>query len=40
MGELANGRLSNTVGTLTLLLSVVVAVVAIPLLVLTKAGAS
>jgi manganese transport protein len=40
MGELANGRLSNTVGTLTLLFSVVVAVVAIPLLVLTKAGAS
>lgn len=38
MGELANGRLANTVGTLTLLVSVVVAAAAIPLLVLTKAG--
>ena len=40
MGELANRRLSNTVGTLTLLVSVVVSASAVPLLVLTKVGAS
>jgi manganese transport protein len=40
MGELANGALSNTIGTITLLVSVVVSASAIPLLVLTKAGAS
>ena len=40
MGELANGPLSNTIGTITLLVSIVVSLAAIPLLVLTKAGAS
>lgn len=40
MGELANGRLSNAVGTATLLLSVVVSAAALPLLVLTRAGSS
>jgi Mn2+/Fe2+ NRAMP family transporter len=40
MGDLANGHLSNTVGTATLLLSVVVSVAALPLLVLTRAGSS
>jgi manganese transport protein len=40
MGELTNGRLSNAIGTLTLVVSVAVAGAAIPLLVLTKAGAS
>lgn len=39
MGDLANGPVSNALGTLTLLVSVVVAVSAFPLLVLTKAGA-
>jgi manganese transport protein len=39
MGELVNGRLSNTLGTLTLLFSTAVAIVAIPLLVWTRAGA-
>ena len=38
MGDLANGRLSNAVGTLTLALSCVVSVLALPLLVLTKGG--
>lgn len=40
MGELANGPVSNTIGTITLLVSVVASLAAIPLLVLTKAGAS
>ena len=40
MGELANGRLSNAIGTVTLLVSVVVSVSALPLLVLTRAGTS
>jgi Mn2+/Fe2+ NRAMP family transporter len=40
MGELANGRLSNAIGTVTLAASVVVAAAAFPLLVLTRAGAS
>ena len=40
MGDLANGRLSNIIGTVTLGVSVVVAVAAFPLLVLTRAGAS
>jgi manganese transport protein len=39
MGELANGRLSNAVGTATLAISVLVSLSAIPLLVLTKSGA-
>jgi manganese transport protein len=39
MGDLANGPISNTLGTITLAVSVVVAVSAFPLLVLTKAGA-
>ncbi len=38
MGDLANGRLSNALGTATLLFSAVVAVIAIPLLVWTRAG--
>ena len=40
MGELVNGRLTNVIGTVTLAVSVVVAVAAFPLLVLTRAGAS
>jgi manganese transport protein len=40
MGDLANRRLSNTVGTATLVLSVAVSVAALPLLVLTRAGSS
>ena len=40
MGDLANGRLSNALGTATLLVSALVSVCALPLLVLTKAGAS
>ena len=39
MGELANGRLANAVGTVMLAVSIVVAVVAFPLLILTRAGA-
>lgn len=38
MGDLVNGRLSNALGTATLLFSAVVAVIAIPLLVWTRAG--
>lgn len=38
MGDLANGRLSNALGTVTLLFSAVIAVIAIPLLVWTRAG--
>ncbi|MBD0290888.1 MAG: divalent metal cation transporter [Thermoleophilia bacterium] len=38
MGELANGRLSNVVGTATIVVSVVVSLAAFPLLVLTRAG--
>lgn len=38
MGEMANGRLSNAVGTITLAVSCVVSVLAFPLLVLTKGG--
>ncbi len=40
MGELANGRLSNAVGTATVAVSVAVSVAAFPLLVLTRAGAA
>jgi manganese transport protein len=40
MGDLANGRLSNAVGTVVLAVSAVIAVAAFPLLVLSKAGAS
>jgi manganese transport protein len=40
MGELANGRLSNAVGTATLAVSVIVSLAAFPLLVLTRSGAS
>lgn len=39
MGDLANGRLSNIVGTITLGVSVLVSLSALPLLVLTRAGA-
>ena len=38
MGEMANGRLSNFVGSVTLGVSCVVSVLALPLLVLTKGG--
>jgi manganese transport protein len=38
MGEMANGRLSNTVGTLTLGFSCIVSALAFPLLILTKGG--
>ncbi|KUI04868.1 divalent metal cation transporter [Mycobacterium sp. IS-3022] len=38
MGELANGRISNTIGAVTLVVSTVVAIAAFPLLVLTRAG--
>ncbi len=40
MGELANGRLANTVGTATVAVSVVVSLAAFPLLVLTRGGAA
>lgn len=39
MGDLANGPLANTIGTAMLVVSVVVAVAAFPLLVLTRVGA-
>lgn len=38
MGDLVNGRLSNTLGTATLAFSGVISVIAIPLLVWTRAG--
>jgi manganese transport protein len=38
MGELANGRLSNTVGMLTLGFSCAIAAITFPLLILTKGG--
>lgn len=38
MGELVNGRLSNAIGAATLAFSAVIAVIAIPLLVWTRAG--
>lgn len=38
MGELANGRLSNAIGTTVLSLSVLVALAAFPLLILTRGG--
>jgi Mn2+/Fe2+ NRAMP family transporter len=38
MGDLANGRLSNAVGTATIALSIVVSLAAFPLLVLTRVG--
>lgn len=38
MGDLVNGRLSNVLGTATLLFSAVISVAAIPLLVWTRAG--
>ncbi|WP_435769504.1 NRAMP family divalent metal transporter [Nocardioides sp. SYSU DS0651] len=38
MGDLVNGRLSNVLGTATLVFSSVIAVIAIPLLVWTRAG--
>jgi manganese transport protein len=40
MGELANGRLSNTVGTATVAISVAVSLAALPLLILTRGGAA
>jgi Mn2+/Fe2+ NRAMP family transporter len=39
MGEHANGRLSNSLGTVYLVLVVVAAVAAIPLMVITHMGA-
>jgi manganese transport protein len=39
MGEMANGRLSNAVGLMTIAVSILVAALAIPLLILTKGGA-
>lgn len=38
LGEMANGRLSNAVGSVTVVLSCLVAALALPLLILTKAG--
>ncbi|MCA1678959.1 MAG: divalent metal cation transporter, partial [Actinobacteria bacterium] len=38
MGDLANGRLSNTVGSITIALTVIVSLMAFPLLVLTRGG--
>ncbi|GGL39197.1 divalent metal cation transporter [Phycicoccus endophyticus] len=38
MGEFRNGRLANTLGTATLALSILVALVAMPLLVWTRGG--
>jgi manganese transport protein len=40
MGDLANGRLSNVVGTATIAISIVVSLAAFPLLVLTRLGAA
>jgi manganese transport protein len=40
MGDLVNGRVANTIATVTLLFSVAVSVSALPLLVLTRAGAA
>jgi manganese transport protein len=39
MGDMANGRLSNAVGTTVLAISMLVSVAALPLLFLTRAGA-
>ena len=39
MGDMANGRLSNTIGTVVIAISIVIAAAAFPLLVLTKGGA-
>lgn len=38
MGDLVNGRLANTVGSLTIAFSIVIAALAFPLLILTKGG--
>jgi manganese transport protein len=38
MGEMANGRLANAVGTAMLVVSTIVAVAAFPLLILTRGG--
>jgi manganese transport protein len=40
MGELANGPLSNFVGTATVAVSIVISLAAVPLLVLTRGGAA
>jgi Mn2+/Fe2+ NRAMP family transporter len=40
MGELANGRISNIVGTATIAVSTAVSLAAFPLLVLTRGGAA
>ncbi len=40
MGDLRNGRISNTIGTVTLAVSLTVSAVAFPLLILTRAGAA
>jgi hypothetical protein len=40
MGDLKNGRLSNSVGTATLAFSVLVSLAAFPLLVITRLGAA
>jgi len=39
MGDLVNRRLSNVLGTVYLVLLVLVALVTIPLMIVTKAGA-
>ena len=38
MGDLANGRLSNFIGTVVVLVSTLIAIAALPLLILTKGG--
>lgn len=40
MGELANGRLANTVGTMVIAFTVLISLAAFPLLVLTRGGAA
>lgn len=39
MGDMANGRVSNMIGTVVIAISIVIAAAAFPLLVLTKGGA-
>jgi manganese transport protein len=40
MGDLANGRLANTVGTVVIAFTILISIAAFPLLVLTRGGAS
>ena len=40
MGELANGWLANTVGTLVIGFTILISLAAFPLLVLTRGGAA